>query len=105
LFRWGIFALASKVADKESSPSADRDRAEEIERAIKSLTVRQRRVIELRYGLKGEGPWTCEEIGRDYDVTPQRVKMFENMVLRRLKEASVSAEDLTSLAEWRRWRP
>jgi hypothetical protein len=58
-------------------------------------------VIELRYGLKGENPRTCEEIGREYNITPQTIKMFAKGALRQLEEASVSEEDLLFLAEWR----
>jgi DNA-directed RNA polymerase sigma subunit (sigma70/sigma32) len=97
------------MAKKESSPSADRDRAEEIERALKSLPVRERGVLELRYGLKGEGPWTCEEIGRHFHVTTQRIQMIDNQTHGKLRDASVSEEDL--VAHWnsvfpeRKWRP
>ena len=35
-----------------------------LRRALESLNARERKVIELRCGLQGERPWTCEQIGR-----------------------------------------
>jgi DNA-directed RNA polymerase sigma subunit (sigma70/sigma32) len=99
LFRRGILALASKVADKRIKTSVDGIRAKEIERALKSLSERERKVIELRYGLKEEGPWTCEEIGRYYNITAHKIQQVENQALRELKDASVSEEDLNSFAQ------
>ena len=58
-------------------------------------------MIELRYGLKGEGPWTCEEIGRHFGVTPQKIQMLDNQAHRKLMEACESDEDLIDLiAQW-----
>jgi hypothetical protein len=91
------------VADEESSPLGSRIPGEEIEQALKSLSLREQRVIELRYGLKGEGPWTCEEIGRHFGIHAVKIKQVENQVLRKLREASVSEEDL--VAHWNRVFP
>ena len=90
--------MASTVADEEMSPLGSRIPAEEIERALKTLSERERKVIELRYGLKGEGPWTCEEIGRYYGITARKIKHFENQAHRKLREASVFEEDL--VGQW-----
>ena len=40
--------------------------------------MRERGVLEHRYGLKGEGPWSCEEIGRYYGVTAARIQQIDN---------------------------
>jgi DNA-directed RNA polymerase sigma subunit (sigma70/sigma32) len=73
-------------------------RPKKIEHPLKSLSLREQRVIELRYGLKGEGPWTCEEIGRHFGIHAVKIKQVENQALMKLREASVSEEDL--VAQW-----
>lgn len=88
----------------------DEIRAKEIERALNSLNIRQRRVIELRYGLNEEEPRTCEEIGRYFNIPAPKIQQIENQAVRelkdallmKLKDASVSEEDLNSFAQWKR---
>jgi RNA polymerase primary sigma factor len=60
-------------------------RREDIELALGSLPERDRRVIELRYGLLGEAPCTLEEVGRAFGVTRERIRQIENNTLRRLE--------------------
>ena len=60
-------------------------RREDIERALDSLPERERRVIELRYGLKGEQPRTLEEVGRAFGVTRERIRQIENNTLKKLE--------------------
>jgi DNA-directed RNA polymerase sigma subunit (sigma70/sigma32) len=104
------------VAGKESSPPGSGIPVKEIERALKSLGERKRReiewalksfsgrergVLELRYGLKGEGPWSCDEIGRYYGVTAARIQQLDNMAHRKLWEVCASDEDLIDLiTQW-----
>ncbi|HEY6584535.1 MAG TPA: sigma-70 family RNA polymerase sigma factor, partial [Gaiellaceae bacterium] len=49
-------------------------RREDIERALDSLPERERKVIELRFGLLGHQPFTLEEVGRAFGVTRERAK-------------------------------
>lgn len=58
---------------------------EDISKALEALPVRERRLIELRYGLTGEEPLTLEEIGRDLGVTRERARQIETSTLRKLK--------------------
>jgi RNA polymerase primary sigma factor len=60
-------------------------RREDIELALGSLPERERRVIELRYGLLGEAPCTLEEVGRAFGVTRERIRQIENNTLKRLE--------------------
>ena len=57
----------------------------DIERALASLPHRERKVIELRFGLRGEQPCTLEEVGRAFGVTRERIRQIENNTLRRLE--------------------
>jgi RNA polymerase primary sigma factor len=60
-------------------------RREDIERALDSLPKRERLVIELRYGLRGEQPCTLEEVGRAFGVTRERIRQIENNTLKKLE--------------------
>jgi RNA polymerase primary sigma factor len=66
--------------------------AEALDRALESLTGRERVVIELRCGLKGDRAWTCEEIGRHYGITAAKIQHVENDALEKLKLWSSSKE-------------
>ena len=57
----------------------------DIHRVLRSLCERDRRVLELRYGLNGATPLTLEEVGRYFGVTRERVRQIENNTLRRLQ--------------------
>jgi RNA polymerase primary sigma factor len=60
-------------------------RREDVDNALASLPERERRVIELRYGLTGEQPSTLEEVGRAFGVTRERIRQIENNTLKKLE--------------------
>src|SRR4029079_4453806 len=60
-------------------------RREDIERALDSLPDRERKVIELRFGLNGGQPCTLEEVGRAFGVTRERIRQIENNTLKKLE--------------------
>jgi RNA polymerase primary sigma factor len=60
-------------------------RREDVQRALDSLPERERRVIELRFGLLGQQPFTLEEVGRAFGVTRERIRQIENNTLKRLE--------------------
>ena len=49
------------------------------------LSYRERRVLELRYGLDGNDPRTLDEVGRAFNVTRERIRQIENQSLRKLQ--------------------
>jgi RNA polymerase primary sigma factor len=53
--------------------------------ALENLTYRERRVLELRYGLGGEHPRTLDEVGRTFNVTRERIRQIENQSLKKLQ--------------------
>jgi RNA polymerase primary sigma factor len=59
-------------------------RNEALERALEALPVRDRRVLELRYGLRGAEPHTLEQIGKRLGMTRERVRQIEVESLNRL---------------------
>jgi RNA polymerase primary sigma factor len=56
----------------------------DIDRALESLPERERRVIELRFGLHGGQPRTLDEVGRTFGVTRERIRQIENTTLKTL---------------------
>ena len=60
-------------------------RREDIDRALESLPDRERKVIELRFGLLGDQPRTLEEVGRAFGVTRERIRQIENHTLKKLE--------------------
>ncbi len=60
-------------------------RDEELIAVLATLPHRERKVIELRYGLTGEDPMTLEEVGRYFGVTRERIRQIETRTLFKLK--------------------
>jgi len=52
---------------------------------LNGLTERERRILELRYGLSDGCPRTLEEVGRQYEVTRERIRQIEAKALRKLR--------------------
>ena len=72
-------------------------RRDDVFRALAVLPERERRVIELRFGLTGQEPLTLEEVGRAFGVTRERVRQIETNTLRKLKRLP-EAQKLRELA-------
>ena len=53
--------------------------------ALENLSYRERRVLELRYGLGDQHPRTLDEIGRTFNVTRERIRQIENQSLKKLQ--------------------
>jgi RNA polymerase primary sigma factor len=60
-------------------------RAEALAKCLGALSYRERRVLELRYGLNGEQPCTLDEVGRAFQVTRERIRQIENQGLKKLR--------------------
>ncbi len=69
-----------------------------LEKVLADLTPRERKVLELRFGLTGEPPKTLEEVGNIFGVTRERVRQIEAKALRKL-QSPLRAELLRSLLE------
>ncbi len=59
-------------------------RREELEQVLSQLTERERKVLELRFGLRGEEPRTLEEVGQRFGVTRERIRQIEAKTLNKL---------------------
>ena len=65
-------------------------RKEEVANALGTLTERERRVLQLRFGIDDGRSRTLEEVGRDFGVTRERIRQIEAKALRKLRHPSRS---------------
>jgi len=72
-------------------------RKEALRGILGSLAPRERRVLELRYGLDGQHPRTLDEVGRTFNVTRERIRQIENQSLKKLR-ALADAQKLREVA-------
>lgn len=61
---------------------------EQVEQVLSTLSDRERRVLEERFGLKDGRPKTLEEVGRMFAVTRERIRQIEAKALRKLRHPS-----------------
>ncbi len=57
---------------------------------LTSLAPRERQVLELRFGLEDGRSRTLEEVGREFQVTRERIRQIEAKALRKLRHPSLS---------------
>ncbi len=63
---------------------------EQLEEVLSSLTDREAKVLRLRFGLEDGRPRTLEEVGKEFDVTRERIRQIEAKALRKLRHPSRS---------------
>ena len=63
---------------------------EELNEILMTLNERERKVLELRFGLVDGTPRTLEEVGKEFNVTRERIRQIEAKALRKLKHPSRS---------------
>ena len=63
---------------------------DQLQEVLNTLTDRERRIIQLRFGLKDGHPRTLEEVGREYSVTRERIRQIEFNTLKKLRNPNRS---------------
>ena len=63
---------------------------DELSKALESLTERERQVVRLRFGLEDGRARTLEEVGKEFNVTRERIRQIEAKALRKLRHPSRS---------------
>ena len=63
---------------------------EQLEEVMKTLTPREAKVLRLRFGLDDGKARTLEEVGKEFDVTRERIRQIEAKALRKLRHPSRS---------------
>jgi RNA polymerase primary sigma factor len=77
--------VEDQTAESPFELAAEGLRRENLHRALAALPDREREVIEMRFGLTGERPYTLEEVGRAFNVTRERIRQIENHTLKKLE--------------------
>lgn len=101
-----VFSLDAPLSEEEENTLGDiiedtRERGpvevadqhllrEEIRKVLGQLTVRERQVIELRFGLLDDHDHTLEEVGKKLKVTRERVRQIEERAIRKLRHPQAS---------------
>jgi RNA polymerase primary sigma factor len=83
--------IEDNATDRPLEIVANRIRDADVQAVLDSLPWRERRVIELRYGLGDRGPMTLEDIGQEVGVTRERVRQIESKTLAMLKSSGGAA--------------
>jgi len=63
---------------------------EQIDKVLDELTEREKKVLQLRFGLRDGRARTLEEVGREFNVTRERIRQIEGKALRKLRHPSHS---------------
>ncbi|MGA8848764.1 MAG: sigma-70 family RNA polymerase sigma factor [Dehalococcoidia bacterium] len=87
----GDFIADEAILQPEEEATASLLR-EELSRTFESLTPRERRVIELRFGLDNKYSRTLEEVGTELGLTKERIRQIEKEALAKLRHPSHSRE-------------
>ena len=65
---------------------------EQLDDVLETLTDREKRVLELRFGIEDGRPRTLEEVGKEFGVTRERIRQIEAKALRKLRHPSRSKQ-------------
>jgi RNA polymerase primary sigma factor len=77
--------VEDSTAESPFEIASENLRRENVRRALDALPLREREVIEMRFGLTGGRPRTLEEVGRAFSVTRERIRQIENHALKKLE--------------------
>jgi RNA polymerase primary sigma factor len=77
--------VEDEAAESPFERASENLRRENVQRALDALPPREREVIEMRYGLRGQKARTLEEVGRAFGVTRERIRQIENNTLKKLE--------------------
>ena len=86
--------LGDFIEDRNALPPVDAASRqllkEQIDEVLSSLTPREQRVLQLRFGLEDGRSRTLEEVGKEFNVTRERIRQIEAKALRKLRHPSRS---------------
>ena len=82
--------IPDEDAPSPSEQAADVLLREHIEEVMQTLTPREAKVLKLRFGLQDGRMRTLEEVGKEFDVTRERIRQIEAKALRKLRHPSRS---------------
>jgi RNA polymerase primary sigma factor len=80
--------LADRTAEAPADAAIAAMETRELRGVLTTLTNREQRVLELRFGLDGGRPRTLDEVGREFKVTRERIRQIEAKALSKLRHPS-----------------
>ena len=85
--------LGDFIEDTESIPAFDlvmlQMNIESLQIVLNRLDARERRILEMRYGLNGTEPATLDEVGREFSVTRERIRQIETRAIEKLRKGDL----------------
>ena len=81
--------LTDETSETPFETASENLQREDLRRVLEALPVREREVIELRFGLRGGRGMTLEEVGASLGVTRERVRQIEAQALSRLRHPAI----------------
>ena len=92
----GDSQLSDLIEDRAGISPADAvihvNLKERTEHVLRTLSPREEKIIQMRFGLEDGSEHTLEEVGRSFDVTRERIRQIEAKALRKLRHPSRSRE-------------
>jgi RNA polymerase primary sigma factor len=80
--------LTDENAEMPDERTYDHALSEDMEKALNTLTERERVILSLYFGLNGEEPMTLEEIGKKLKLTRERIRQIKEKAIQRLRHSS-----------------
>src|SRR5262245_47750036 len=77
--------LEDKGAGSPNDSLITQDLTNQVERALSTLSPKEKKILRLRFGIGEEGEHTLEEVGRRFSVTRERIRQIETKALRKLR--------------------
>jgi RNA polymerase primary sigma factor len=84
--------IADEHAESPYEQALDSLAKDALRAALENLSYRERRVLELRFGLGGEQPRTLDEVGQAFNVTRERIRQIETRALTKLQHLPESQQ-------------
>jgi len=77
--------LEDKAAESPNDSLITQDLTTQVERALSTLSAKEKEILRLRFGIGEAGEHTLEEVGRRFSVTRERIRQIETKALRKLR--------------------
>jgi RNA polymerase primary sigma factor len=77
--------LEDKAAESPNDNLITQDLTTQVERALSTLSAKEKEILRLRFGIGEAGEHTLEEVGRRFSVTRERIRQIETKALRKLR--------------------
>ena len=77
--------LEDKTAESPNDTLISQDLTHQVERALATLSPKEKEILRLRFGIGEEGEHTLEEVGKRFSVTRERIRQIETKALRKLR--------------------